>query len=210
MTAKRGCVSIWGGAASDPSLPTLMPPSPPWDDAELMRRVAQQESAALSHLYDRYARLVFSLAYRMLANRDDAEEVVLDVFSQVWRTAGRYQAQRGRVDTWLLILTRSRALDRLRARQRAGRWVAPAALPQDMPAAQTSPEDTVLIEERRQAVRQALGNLPDDQRQVIELAYYQGLSHTEIAAHTGLALGTVKTRLRLALHKLRPVLQALT
>jgi RNA polymerase sigma-70 factor (ECF subfamily) len=180
------------------------------DETSLLERIAQHDQAALSELYDRYARVLYALAFKVLGSVEEAEEVVLDVFSQVWRTAGRYDATRGRVDTWLFMLTRSRALDRLRALQRLTRAVAAsvdAALLQSPPLC--NPEEDFLLSERRAQVLVALGQLPQEQRQVLELAYYKGLTHVEIAAQTGKSLGTIKTRIRLELGKLREALGSL-
>jgi RNA polymerase sigma-70 factor (ECF subfamily) len=180
------------------------------DETSLLERIAQHDQAALSELYDRYARVLYALAFKVLGSVEEAEEVVLDVFSQVWRTAGGYDATRGRVDTWLFMLTRSRALDRLRALQRLTRAVAAsvdAELLQSPPLC--NPEEDLLLSERRAQVLVALGQLPQEQRQVLELAYYKGLTHVEIAAQTGKSLGTIKTRIRLGLGKLREALGSL-
>jgi RNA polymerase sigma-70 factor (ECF subfamily) len=180
----------------------------PAADADLMRRVAQQDQAAFEALYDRYAGLVFGVTLKVLGSRPDAEEVVIDVFAQAWRTAGRYDTQRGRVDAWLLVIARSRALDKLRQRQRDGKVVEASEIQAtEAPVvAFPGPEKDLLIAERRAAVVAALGALPAAQRLPLELAYYKGLSQTEIAEATGEALGTVKTRMRLGMGKLREAL----
>jgi RNA polymerase sigma-70 factor (ECF subfamily) len=184
-----------------------MTTQPSLDDIPLLERIAKLDQAALSELYDRYARVLYALSFKILGSAEEAEEVVLDVFSQVWRTAGRYNAHRGRVDTWLFMLARSRALDKLRALQRLTK-----AATASMDAAKVescslaNPEEILLISERRTQVLAALSQLPQEQRQVLELAYYKGLTHVEIAAQTGKSLGTVKTRIRLGLGKLREAL----
>lgn len=174
----------------------------------LIHQIAQQNQTALSQLYDRYARLIYSIAYRSLGSAEESEELVMDVFAQVWRTADRYDASKARVDTWLLMMTRSRICDRLRRRQRWGK-VTDALMVFEAPIEKTSPAPDADLElaERRTTVITALASLPPEQRQVIELAYYSGLSHREIAEQTGLAIGTVKTRIRLGLEKLRSALQ---
>lgn len=179
------------------------------EDAVLMQRIAQQEQAALSLLYDRYARVMYSLAYKILGAAEEAEEVVLDVFSQVWRTAERYDAQRGRTDSWLFLLTRSRSLDRIRRRKRNANVVEAAAAAAKAPLTTggITPEEALMITDRRQQVKMALAQIPPEQQQIIELAYYQGLSQAQIAKQTGISLGTVKTRVRLGLSKLRQLLQ---
>jgi RNA polymerase sigma factor (sigma-70 family) len=185
-----------------------MATEPPLDEANLLIRVAHRDQAALAELYDRYARVLYSVAFRSLRSAEESEEVVLDVFAQVWRTAVRYDATKGRVDSWLFMMTRSRVLDRLRSLQRATKVTLAS---ENLAEIQTTtpgvdPIENVLILERRDRVLAALSQLPDEQRQVIELAYYKGLTQAEIAAQTNLSLGTVKTRVRLGLSKLRVAL----
>jgi RNA polymerase sigma-70 factor (ECF subfamily) len=177
------------------------------DDVLLVERIAKLDQSALSQLYDRYARVLYALAFKMLESVEEAEEVVLDVFSQVWRIAGSYNATRGRVDAWLFMLTRSRVLDRLRALQRLTR-AADASVDAELIQSSSlcNPEEDLLISERRTQVLAAMSQLPQEQRQVLELAYYKGLTHVEIATQTGKSLGTVKTRIRLGLSKLREAL----
>lgn len=180
------------------------------DESPLLERIAQLDQTALSELYDRYARVLYAVAFKILGSAEEAEEVVLDVFSQVWRTAARYNSTRGRVDTWLFMLTRSRALDRLRALQRLTRAVTVSVDNAMMESLSLcNPEEDLLISERRVQVLAALAQLPQEQKQVLELAYYKGMTHVEIAAHTGKSLGTVKTRIRLGLSKLRDALAEL-
>lgn len=175
------------------------------NETALIRRMVQGDQAALSQLYDRYARVMYSLAFKILGSVEEAEEVVLDVFSKAWRTAARYDASRSRVDSWLFLMTRSRSLDQLRQRQRQTK-VVEAATNTAQTGISELPDEALLIDERRTVVIQALGELPHEQRLVIELAYYQGYSQSEIAKQTGLALGTVKTRIRLGLRKLKQAL----
>ncbi len=177
----------------------------------LLAQIAEQNQEALSVLYDRYARVLYAVAFKILGSVEEAEEAVLDVFSQVWKTAGRYDAKRSRVDAWLFMLVRSRSLDRLRVLQRLGKVVKSSTeAAKIMPTAQISdPEADVLINERRDRVLTAMQQLPEEQRRVLELAYYQGLTHLEVATLTGKSLGTVKTRIRLGLSKLRQVLDPL-
>ena len=187
-----------------------MTTQPSLDEISLLERIAQQDQTALSELYDRYARVLYALAFKILESVEEAEEVVLDVFSQVWRTAGRYDAKRGRADAWLFMLTRSRSLDRLRSLQRLTKTATASvdAAAVEFPAS-CSPEEDLLISERRTHVVAAMSKLPPEQRQVLELAYYKGLTHVEIAAQTGKSLGTIKTRIRLGLGKLREALSSL-
>ncbi|OUC14742.1 MAG: RNA polymerase [Alkalinema sp. CACIAM 70d] len=176
-------------------------------DQVLMARIAQRDPTALSQLYDVYARIIYSVAYRSLGSVEESEEVVLDVFAQVWKTAERYDSQKGRVDAWLFMMARSRVLDRLRKTQRLGKVEdATMQAERSVPKTTHDPIEQVAVKERRQQVFAALAQLPPEQRQVIELAYYNGLSHSEIATATNLSLGTVKTRIRLGLSKLRILL----
>lgn len=175
------------------------------DEPQWMTQIAQQNQTALSQLYDRYAQIIYSIAYRSLRSVEESEEVLMDVFAQVWRTADRYDQAKARVDTWLFMIARSRICDRLRSGQRRGK-VTDALIAFDAVDKILENED-VEISERRELVLTAMGTLPIEQRQVLELSYYGGLSHREISDQTGLALGTVKTRIRLGLDKLRSSLQ---
>jgi RNA polymerase sigma-70 factor, ECF subfamily len=185
-------------------------PTPP-DDILLLQRIAQQDQAALSTLYDRYARIVYAVAFRSLRSAEESEEIVLDVFAQVWRIADRYDGRKSRVDTWLFMLVRSRILDRLRKLQSrkpsSGEVLDIAEI--QVPTSGVDPLEAAVVSERREQVLLVLSQLPPEQRLVIELAYYQGLSHSEIALKTGISLGTVKTRIRLGLNKLRLALAAI-
>jgi RNA polymerase sigma-70 factor (ECF subfamily) len=172
------------------------------DAASIVARLAAGEVEALADLYDRHAALVYGLARRILRNDADAEDVVQEVFAQVWRTAARYDRARGSVIGWLLVMTRTRALDKLRRRQ-ARPDSNPSALPETLHAGDTSPHDVMISAEQAGVVREALNNLPPPQRTALELAYYEGLTQTEIAARLSEPLGTVKTRMRTALETLR-------
>ncbi len=179
------------------------------EDWPLVEAIGQQNQGALSRLYDRYARVLYTLAYRILGSAEEAEEVVLDVFSKVWINATTYDPSRGRVDHWLFMMARSRALDRLRSRQRRDRVVdVSTQQAQVEPISTPLPEEDLVIQERRDRVQGALAQIPAEQRTVIELAYFSGLSQSEIATQTGLSLGTVKTRTRLGLTKLRTLLDS--
>jgi RNA polymerase sigma factor (sigma-70 family) len=184
-----------------PALPaTLM-------DAALLHRVADRQPAALSELYDRFAPVLLPLARRILNSAADAEEVLQETFIHVWNQAARYDSARSSVSTWLVLLTRSRAIDRLRNRKVVER--VHAAAHHGQAVSHTSPVavEAVFIQERRERVRQELAKLPVEQRQVLEMAFYEGLTQTEIAAKAGLPLGTVKTRTLLAMKKLRGALR---
>ncbi len=185
------------------------PATPPTiTDNTLLGQIAQRDQVALSTLYDRYARMIYAIAFRSLRSAEESEEVVLDVFAQVWRIADRYDPSKSRGDTWIFMLARSRILDRLRKLQRrtpsSGEVLDIAQI--QVSSSSVDPLDAAVVSERCEQVRAVLGQLPDEQRLVLELAYYQGLSHSEIAQSTGIALGTIKTRIRLGLSKLRSAL----
>ena len=177
-------------------------------DAALVRQVADRRPDALGELYDRFSPLLLGLTARILGSRAEAEEVLQDVFLQVWNRADRYDSSRSSVSTLLVLIARSRAIDRLRSRRVAERTV--EAVQQENPGGgHASPEaaENVLIRERRERVRSELAVLPAEQREVLELAFFQGLSQSEIAGRTGIPLGTVKTRSLLAMKKLRQALR---
>ncbi|WP_310425630.1 sigma-70 family RNA polymerase sigma factor [Chamaesiphon sp. VAR_48_metabat_135_sub] len=173
--------------------------------ANLLTKIAEGDRTALSQLYDRYSRMIYAIAWKSLNSVEDCEEVVLDVFAQIWKIADRFDSDKGSVEQWIFTLARSRILDRLRKFQRLNKIHEAISTGKEIefPTASVDPIEAVEILERRQQVLAALSRIPPEQRQVIEMAYYQGLTHTEIAAATGLSLGTVKTRLRLGLSKLK-------
>lgn len=169
----------------------------------LIAQTAQGDQAALATLYDRTSPHVYGLALKILGDREAAEEVTLDVYTQVWRQAHTYNEFRGTPGAWLMMLTRTRAIDRFRAgyaeRGKLDTLDAATLFISDGP----DPEQETSVQERRRLVRQALSNLSVEQREVIALAYFWGLSQSEIAAKLQLPLGTVKTRTRLGMLKLR-------
>jgi RNA polymerase sigma-70 factor (ECF subfamily) len=172
-------------------------------DRQEMERLAAGDGSAIGGLYDRHGASVYSLASRILSNRADAEDVVQEVFAQAWTDARRYDPERGAVATWLLVMTRSRAIDRLRSRQTAVDARGSELDPRDPHPGQ---EVDVITAEQVERVKKVLGELPVSQRTAIELAYYEGLSQAEIAARLQEPLGTVKTRVRTGLLKLRAAL----
>jgi RNA polymerase sigma-70 factor, ECF subfamily len=177
------------------------------DDASLVRRMAGRQAEAVAELHDRYAGMLLALGIRVLGNPSDAEEVVQEAFLQAWNQAANYDPSRSSVSTWLVLLARSRAIDRLRSRRVGERAVVAAHA--ENPATHTSPTGAqdVFFRERRERVGRELQGLPAEQRQVLELAFYEGLTQSEIAAKTGIPLGTVKTRTLLAMKKLRQALR---
>ena len=179
------------------------------DDVALVRRMVEADETALGALYDQWNRALYSLVLHLLQDHDEAEDVVEETFWQAWRKASSYEPSKGAVSTWLLTIGRRRALDRLRARKRhredlAG-WGGTFA---DLPSNEPDPLEDAESAERREQVRAALRGLPREQREVLELGYFNGMSQSEIADATGQPLGTVKTRMRLAMQKLREPLVA--
>jgi RNA polymerase sigma-70 factor, ECF subfamily len=171
-------------------------------DHTALGRMARGDHDALAELYDRHARLVYSLALRILRDQGDAEDVVQEVFSQAWRQAARYESSRGNVIAWLLNLTRSRAIDRLRGR-RSRPDAAGDSLALEMPDLAQPIDEKLALSGRATQIRAAVEELSVLQRMAIELAFYEGLTHVEIAERLELPLGTVKTRIRQGLLKLK-------
>lgn len=176
-------------------------------ELRLLERIARGDGEALGELYDRLAPMLLALARRILEDSAEAEEVVQETFLQVWNQAGRYDAGRAAVSTWLVLITRSRSIDRLRTRKVVGRTL--DGFQQEKKGEYTSHEGarSVQDEERRRRVRRELDGLPTEQREVLELAFFEGWTQSEIAERTGTPLGTVKTRTLLAMKKLRKTLQ---
>jgi len=175
-------------------------------EQELLRRVADGDAGALAELYDRFAGTLNALALRILGNAEDAEEVLQEAFVHAWRQAARYDPTRASASTWLVLITRSRAIDRLRSRRVGERTASRARHEAER---HESPRGGRRVQEgeRRRRVREEMAKLPAEQRRVLELAYYGGLTQTEISAETGIPLGTVKTRTLLAMRKLREALR---
>ena len=173
----------------------------------LIRRIAVGDQAAMAALYDATSRLVYSLILRILGDPSTAEEVLLDTYTQVWRQAANYDSERGTPLAWLMTIGRSRALDRLRAGWQEHQRREPLDAANSATSQTANPEEATANDERRRIVGTALTSLAPEQREVIELAYYSGLSHSEIALRVGLPLGTVKTRIRLGMNKLREQLR---
>jgi RNA polymerase sigma-70 factor, ECF subfamily len=167
---------------------------------QLVERIARGDAAALRSAYDAHAGRVLALALRIMRSKAEAEDVVQDTFLEVWRRAGDYDASRGELSAWILSMARSRCIDRVRrarVRARYAQQVDPA--PHDGSAAV---DDSVAASEHGARIRQLLLSLPEEQRHALELAYFEGLTQQEIATRIGVPLGTIKTRLRLALEKL--------
>jgi RNA polymerase sigma-70 factor, ECF subfamily len=174
------------------------------NDVELLKAIAARDEAALAQLYDRYRAILFGLLMRILNNREEAEDVLQEVFLQVWRKAADFDENRGRPFTWLVTLARSRGIDRLRtlaSRERVAEAGAREVSEQISDAATDA-----LKSEQRGLVSDALAKLPDEQKRPIMLAYFDGLTQSEIATRLGAPLGTVKTRMRTGMIRLRELL----
>lgn len=183
------------------------------DDVQLLRQMAEtRDPEAFSQFYDRHARLVYSVAWRILRNDGDAEDVTQEVFMRVWEQAARYNPQQAPAGSWIVAIARNRAIDRIRSRGRREAKERPLSEdPQMMSvtpvAADPSPEEAVEAAESRQKIREALDSIPESQRQIIFLAYFEGLTHQEIASKLSEPLGTVKTRMRMGMLKLAELLK---
>jgi RNA polymerase sigma-70 factor, ECF subfamily len=179
-------------------------PVPEQDWATLVQSIAAGDQLALHALYERAHRLVFTLIMRITSNRDMAEELTIDVFHDVWRKASRYDAANGTVLGWIMNQARSRAIDRLRFESRKKRSRDGEAEPQ--PEVVADPHDVLELREQGESLRAALTTLTPDERQAIETTFFAGLTHAEAAARLNQPLGTIKTRIRSGLHKLRRAL----
>ena len=179
---------------------------PEQDWATLVRSMATGDQLALHTLYEMAHRMVFTLIMRITANRETAEELTIDVFHDVWRRASRYDAANGTVLGWIMNQARSRAIDRLRFESRQKRNLCDDTQP--MVEAAADPRDVIDLREQGEALRWALGALTPGERQAIEMTFFAGLTHAEAAARLNQPLGTIKTRIRSGLHKLRRALAA--
>lgn len=183
-----------------------------WSDERLMQAVTARQEAAFAVLYDRYTEVVYSAAYRVLGDSQLAEDTTQDIFVRLWRNPASFVAERGRFITWLMSVARNRAVDELRSRgRRRRREGVPGSLPEDnllesLPAETDDPLTSAQTHERQALVRAALSGLPREQRLALELSYFSGLTQQQIAEVLNEPLGTVKTRIRLGMMKLRRAL----
>jgi len=175
--------------------------------SQLVLSIAGGDSRALSEFYDEASRYVHTIALRILRDPDEAEEITLDVFQQVWKLASSYDPARCAVPAWVAMMARSRALDRWRSLQTRRRRMT-GEMPEGFEpvSSDAGPESTVAARQDQVRVRTALEALPAEQRRMIQLSFWGGLSHSEVAEQTGVPLGTVKTRIRLGMLKLREAL----
>jgi RNA polymerase sigma-70 factor (ECF subfamily) len=176
-------------------------------DDELLRRMGQRDEAALAALYDRYGGLVFTVALRIVGDRELAQEVMQDASLRCWDAAGTFDAARGPAGGWLLRIARNRAIDLLRSRQHQARLRENVPLPEPGQPGALGEADATEAIVTRHAVTSALATLPAAQRRVVELAFYGGMSQSEIATLLGEPLGTVKSRTRAAMERLRGTLR---
>ena len=179
-------------------------------DEELISAICHGAEWALETLYQRYHRYAYALAYRILHESTSAEDIVQEVFLSIWRKAASYQKHHGSVFSWLQAIVHHRAIDKVRsAAYRDHQWTPlQAEGEQDPPSEQREVWEEAWQQEQGKLIRQALGQLPSEQRQVIELAYFAGYTHTEIAEQQNIPLGTVKGRMRLGLQKMKQLLRA--
>lgn len=198
-----------------PGLPVSLNPAPDTanladlTDAELVSRVALGTAEALEVLYERYSRVVLSFAFRILGDRAGAEELLQEVFLRTWRQAANFSQAKGSFVTWLLSITHNMAIDEIRKRNRRpirANTDDPMLMLANMRDTDTPVDERAVLSSVRDEISTALGQLPAAQRTAIEMAYFQGLTQREIAEQVGEPLGTIKTRMRLGMRKLRDLL----
>jgi RNA polymerase sigma-70 factor (ECF subfamily) len=184
--------------------------APTKDDEQLILKIAQGDRSAFNTLYDRFSTPIYSLALKMLANEAEAQDLLQEVFLSVWNKAGSFRADRGSAFSWVVTQMRNRAIDRIRARRRHGELLE-ANAPDLEPTGSATPSsaENCEISERAREVRSAMGQLSDDQRQVLRLAFFEGLTQTEIAEKLEEPLGTVKARAHRGMARLRTILKGL-
>lgn len=179
------------------------------DEILLLRRIVQRDEDALELLYDRYARLLYSVILKIVKQQQDAQDLLQEVFLQIWNNAAGFDPSRGTPYAWLMALTRNRSIDMIRSKSYRTKQREDNDLDGmlELPDVNLTPMDATLAMERRQVVIHAMAQLPPEQQEVLRLAYFEGYSHTEIAAEYLLPLGTVKTRIRQGLQKLHTIIQ---
>ena len=178
-------------------------------DRDLLRRIAERDASALADLYDRHAQLLFALIVRILRNRSEAEDALQDVFLRVWQRAETYDPAFGSPVAWLVRIARNRAIDRLRLRRSHPDQEPQPLTSEPAEPAFRAPDETAIVGQLRSAIDGALSALSPDDRTLIEAAFFEGYTQSELAAKFGLPLGTVKTRLRRGMQQMREQLQHL-
>lgn len=177
---------------------------------EIWSRIREGDSVAFAELYDGFASAMFSLSLQILNDRWEAEEVIQDVFSYLWRKPDAFSPEKGKFSSWLLVLTRNRSIDRYRSRKRrTDKAENDEILGSRSDPSQKDASDEATDNDERAHLREAFSELPDEQRRVLELSYFKGMNHLEIAERLDLSLGTVKSRIRLGVEKLRYALSSL-
>lgn len=177
-------------------------------DIELLRRIAARDRAAFAEFYDRHSALLFSIAFRILNNASEAEDVLQETFVQIWEKAGSFDPKLGKTTSWAVVLVRNKAIDRLRAARRRSRLAEEAGVESAMAGETSEPANAAIYgREKAKLIQSAMGGLPAEQRQAIELAYFSGLTQFEVAEKLREPLGTIKARIRRGLLKLRDQLE---
>jgi len=187
---------------------TTAPEHTQHSDAELIRAIARGDERAFARLYDLHSPILLGLLIRILRDRAEAEDALQEVFLQIWQRASDFDEARGRPFTWFVTIARSRAIDRLRSQKSRDRVALETALSDVVPPRRDASDDAIQSE-HNEAIHRALAELPEEQRRALLLAYFEGLSQSEIAARLNEPLGTIKTRARSGLSKLRQLLQHL-
>src|SRR3990172_8089192 len=209
MVPDRRPLSVWESGLARVNVSSSSQDYRQLGDEELMRRLQYRDKVALEAIFDRYGDLVYTTALRVLRDAQLAEDVSQEIFGRLWRKPGSYVAERGRFLTWLISVTRNRAVDEVRSRGRRQRHetASPEAQERELPAGSANdPALNAQLAEAARTIRAALSGLPGEQREVIELAYFGGLTQQEISQRLAQPLGTVKTRIRLGMQKLRAAL----
>ena len=192
------------------NLPAFSPAEP--TDEQLMARIAARDDAALAALYRRHTALLATIVGRILNQPSDVDDALQEIFVEIWKQAARFDAEKGRALGWMVTLARRRAIDRVRKKQAYFRAEERLRLETECgpePAMHHGADEEAIAKDRSQILRGLLATLPAAQREALEFAYYRGMSQREIAAHTGIPLGTIKTRLELAMRKMRNAVMAL-
>ena len=179
------------------------------DEVELMKRIKAKDEQALERLYDLYSRLLFGMVMSIVKKREEAEDVLQEIFIRVWNKADSFDEERGNVYSWIVTLSRNRAIDYIRSRRYKDQQQESVSIGEDefIPEADKhDPLETTIFSDRAELVRRALEELPDKQSEVLKIAYYRGMTQSEIAEHLDIPLGTVKTRMRQGMIKLKNIL----